>query len=968
MRSNSVSRHLLDNDRRKSQPPRNLKTRSSNSFQMEEWWKCPKYRARTRFSGGSCADLDDFQRTREDLLVNNLDTGDSSKEHMKKLNKKIQFNERHLHKAKVESNSDLRSDQPSNKILRSSAGISSFEVQGDKKWNSMELTESVFYGRKFPMEEHNRRVKSYDYFCSYEDPFMITEFLNGPYHDEDHGIVVSDGLHLSNAKSGSVLHSKPVLGVSFEDDSSVESHRSKETSMNVPADPNQTEDMSLKQKIRFQDKPEENLSSLKTSQKNSIQLEVSRWSQDSKLRRQTFSMAVIPPTRESTSSTTAHTTTGNGTNSFDSVATEHDASGSSSRCGVTTTSIESSATNASTDSTSDSKSHKLHQMRDDSGYKSLEAQQSLRKMESDPPWSAGPLTKTSQMFKFVARKLKVSSSTTKSLEFFRSATGISTSMEDSLGQESNQTSNEIAKQPTIHHKPSFLARRATFLFGFGGADSPISSIFDRRKVCGSEIDAEKINITKEVDKVTRDKPKLKIFEKIASEPTSIRETSSNNEKVSSSLDGSSKINISTDTSIEIERKPKDEKKENEEADITKSQSVPSSTTNSFAVCFNRMLSKAELYISATKSQAESIFLGLSGSVEQPGSPNKDDLQGPTTVPSCSEQTPPISDINSLRSKWKLAAKLVGESWNKNKSFPETVEKFAKHNLREGSSITEETTGCQLEKRNQVDKLISKNESSSLPVIPTSERLQRILEQQKALRSKALVSSFPEQTNDDKRPLQSEKPRLKQLELIKQPQTQKSFQSFELQESQISSHENLVKPLSLDSAVFLSSGRQEPKGVSTFQSYVFKSALPSHVESIKRGDLKTASKKRRAYRDKKQKEELVDLDSEERSTTQRTSTGSTSSPSSRLKDKTFASSSLSTSFSGNDDQEAHSSTSATTDDVTALTFVRHSSGRLVYRDYSVDAKTEAIFNEFLQFDPNLEPKTTKRRKSFNKDEE
>lgn len=946
---------------------------------MEEWWKCPKYRARSKLSGGSCADLDDFQRTRENLPVNNLDTGDSSKEHMKKLSKKIQFNERHLHKAKVVSNSDLRSDQPSKKILISSAKINSFEVQGDKKWNSMELTESVFYERKFPIREHNRRVKSYDYFCSYEDPFKITEFLNGPYHDEDHGIVESDSLRLSNAKICSAIHSKPVLGVSFEDDSSVESHRSKETSLNDRVEPNRSGDMPLKQKIRFQGKPEENTSSLKTSQKNSIQLEVARWSQDSKIRRQTFSMAVIPPTRESTSSTTAHTTTGNGTNSFDSVATEHDASGSSSRCGVTTTSIESSATNASTDSTSDSKSHKLHQMRDDSGYKSLEAQQSLRKMESDPPWSAGPLTKTSQMFKFVAQKFKVSSSTTKSLEFFRSATGISTSMEDSLGQESNQTSKEIAKQPTIHHKPSFIARRATLLFGFGGSENPISSIFDRRKVCGSEIDAEKFNITKEdtkggfvqkispdqVEKVTREKPKLKIFEKIDSEPTSIRETFSNNEKVSSSLDGSSKTNISTVTSIEIakiERKPKDEKQESEEADITKSQSVPSSRTNSFAVCFNRMLSKAELYISATKSQAESIFLGLSGSVEQPGSPNKDDLQGPTTVAFNSEQTPPTSDSNSLRAKWKLAAKLVGESWNKNKSFPETVEKFAKRNIREGNSITEEKL------KNQVDKLISKNESSSLPVIPTSERLQRILEQQKALRSKALVSSFPEQTNDDKRPTRSEKPKLKQLEQIKQPQTQKSFLSFELQESQISSHENLVKPLSLDSSVLSSSGKQEPKGVSNFQSYVFKSALPSQVESIKRGDLKTASKKRRAYRDKKQKEELIDLDSEERSTIHRTSTGSTSSPSLRIKDKIFASSSLSTSFSGNDDQEAHSSTSATTDDVTALTFVRHSSGRLVYRDYSVDAKTEAIFNEFLQFDPNLEPKTTKRRKSFNKDEE
>lgn len=64
-------------------------------------------------------------------------------------------------------------------------------------------------------------------------------------------------------------------------------------------------------------------------------------------------------------------------NSFDSVATDVDAS-ESSHCEVTTTSIESSTTTASTDSTGDAKSsHKLHQMRDDSGYKSLETQQSL---------------------------------------------------------------------------------------------------------------------------------------------------------------------------------------------------------------------------------------------------------------------------------------------------------------------------------------------------------------------------------------------------------------------------------------------------------------------------------------------------------------------------------------------------------------------------------------------------------------
>jgi len=65
-------------------------------------------------------------------------------------------------------------------------------------------------------------------------------------------------------------------------------------------------------------------------------------------------------------------------NSFDSVATDVDRS-SSSHNEVTTTSIESSTTAASTDSTSDSRTqHKLAQMRgDDSGYKSLETQQSL---------------------------------------------------------------------------------------------------------------------------------------------------------------------------------------------------------------------------------------------------------------------------------------------------------------------------------------------------------------------------------------------------------------------------------------------------------------------------------------------------------------------------------------------------------------------------------------------------------------
>ena len=67
-----------------------------------------------------------------------------------------------------------------------------------------------------------------------------------------------------------------------------------------------------------------------------------------------------------------------GENSFDSIETmdtDGDVS-ESSRQEVTTTSFESTGTTDNTDSTGDSASHKLQQMRGDSGYKSLETQQS----------------------------------------------------------------------------------------------------------------------------------------------------------------------------------------------------------------------------------------------------------------------------------------------------------------------------------------------------------------------------------------------------------------------------------------------------------------------------------------------------------------------------------------------------------------------------------------------------------------
>ena len=79
--------------------------------------------------------------------------------------------------------------------------------------------------------------------------------------------------------------------------------------------------------------------------------------------------------------------------SFDSVdAAETDLSDTS-RCEVTTTSFESTTT---TDSTSDSQGHRLQQMRDDSGYKSLETQQSSQHSTldiqglDDPPYPSGP--------------------------------------------------------------------------------------------------------------------------------------------------------------------------------------------------------------------------------------------------------------------------------------------------------------------------------------------------------------------------------------------------------------------------------------------------------------------------------------------------------------------------------------------------------------------------------------------------
>ena len=74
--------------------------------------------------------------------------------------------------------------------------------------------------------------------------------------------------------------------------------------------------------------------------------------------------------------------------SFDSVPTDYDAS-ESSHCEVTTTSIESTTGSSSTSTSADSKACKLHQMRDDSGYKSLETQQSLGRTAAGAPGTVG---------------------------------------------------------------------------------------------------------------------------------------------------------------------------------------------------------------------------------------------------------------------------------------------------------------------------------------------------------------------------------------------------------------------------------------------------------------------------------------------------------------------------------------------------------------------------------------------------
>ena len=852
-----------------------------------------------------------------------------------------------------------------------------------KRWNSAELRKE----RLKSLMSRWKGVHSCIIPAVREDSFTFTEFIDGPFDDADNNVCEWSGL----SKKKSLNFSFPSINTDVSSTPEAITVSNKISLDNLGPSSGIKKSAYL-QKVKLIDtKAQTEFDDLHQNHDKKME-----WRQDSKSKRRDFGKALLERNKRHSS-----LNSNNVPNSFDSIATENDASGSSSRCGATTTSIESTATNASSDSTSDSKSYKLHQMRDDSGYKSLETQQSLKRLEAG---ENGPLQKTSQMFKFVAQKFNKTSSVTKSFETLKSAVTLtenpeairSESLEERNIKPDGKTADSVQDKSSAYtlEKPSFLSKRASILFGFQGKKYENVTIIEsnsNKNVASNKEQVGKSNESKEsvIKNVTGLKSEAE--KKIYPNEVSNEEIFKNEEKYMEKIKPK---NYPQAMDIFSVRQQSTANSQKDAQGPTSKTFNRSSTFNpeekqmnkSFFVSrFTLMLQKAEVLMNSFSE--DPLFERCHNSNNDPNLSSNVHTTFPlpsSTIPFTSNSTPTIS----LKSRWKMAAKLVGDSWSKANSLPETVEQMSKNSFRSNSDSNEVGSSelkpftKPLTEQVQQAVSISTTESSNTPTIPTSLRLQRILEQQKASRNqsslikKSLKDAKPSKAKIPLSPLLGEN---FQSHLTQNPQRPQQFFHSHLQPPAFPSmqestylNEETIKASNILQPYIGSPShkpKQSPNTMPPFINSFLQTSPPqkapvSQISSFKRGDAKTASKRRKAYRTRKQLNEKLFPDDDDTSTFFQTTQKSTIQQKSSLKaipsSSSFSKPSItfSTSISANED----SNTSVTTnEDLFELTFIRQASGRMVYRDYSVDAKTEAIFNEFIQYDPQLE--ASRHRESF-----
>ena len=832
----------------------------------------------------------------------------------------------------------------------------------NKKWSSAEFNEEK--SEKLLVMMDRRRVHSCEIPAFLEDSYMFTEFIDGPYDDGD------------NANyDWNPLSGKRTFNFSFPSVNTDLSSTSEAHAVSQRNDSNSKENLKKQKILKTAFKPKlTNTKSNTVSERTGKQEKKFDWKQDSKAKRQHFGKAFLERNKRHSSFNSS-----NALNSFDSVTTENEASGSSSRCGATTTSMESTATNASSDSTTDSKSHKLHQMRDDSGYKSLETQQSLKKIENN---DFGALQKTSQMFKFVAQK---ASSATKSFDILKSAVTNVNKNQENIRSESLEEkplrkqditfdcNKDKLKTYTIE-KPSFLSKRASILFGFQSNKYPVNSDHKLETTLLSS-NIHGINQANEtpIAKQPQAASNTNFFKNNLNQQNhslDIIQVYKNDEKVI--LRGNSFSNSSqlleptfapqkTPLRFSSTLDPTDSAHNKVETSTEKF-----SNRNFFSSHFNLMLHKAESYISGGKCQSDepkNINSENSPEFKKQTASNQNSNNEkslffstqmnffPNPLPSTTNSTPTVS----IKSRWRLAAKLVGDSWNKANSLPETVENIKNTSFRSNSDSVEISGEREPLKQSLSEKLEQQNtnsESHSMPTIPNSLRLQKILEEQNILRNQlSLTDSKDTQNLNQTKSLKNKIPlspllgKSSHSQLTLNPQ--KSQQTFHLEPSQLEAPQEIKISISQSPQKppiqFLNNFSQNLPIITPPTDDQTYSAGPKHqVNTLTRGDPKSASKRRKAYRTRKKLNDRLMPYDDEQSSQQTQSSSNNSKPS-------F---SFSTSASANEDL-ASNTAKIPSENLSEQNFIKRASERMIYRDYSVDARTEAIFNEFIQYDPQLE---------------
>ena len=774
-------------------------------------------------------------------------------------------------------------------------GVEKIKEECQRQWSSLEISGRESY-RMGDMSK--RRVKSYEEQHKLNmDPLRITEFLNGPFNDEE----VRDA-NGQLAESLPAKHKLIQVGKSFDTPSQKD-----ENSPEIYQDEIQNRVSKKTCKSIVEQGSFEGVVAVSTTEAPHKRVvedqKVRDWRQNSHSRRQSFGNACS--IRRGQRPTLAG-------NSFDSVATDYDAS-ESSHCEVTTTSMESTTTTASTDSTGDSKSHKLHQMRDDSGYKSLETQQSVKR---------SGLQSTSPGVCPVESRLSTAS----------------------CGGLTPVQLQRSFDSPGVHHHEEASRAAADKTGALLGSGSHLSAAeicsmnkqhsLDISRVAGTSKVLPTVGSLKNLGPrpIERRLASVKPFLAISTSQPSVQKEEfskpvldQQSTKKCSSLMETGNYLGKCDQAINLEQSNvchvgSQEIFKSLESDNSKNTTPTSSVANALASKFGRMWLQAEQYISSAKSQAETLL----GKVREAETRPQEEIESERVEMKSREVSPgPQKDIH-YGGKWKAAARMVGDSLNKANSFPETVQKKQLMECRSNSDSIENAS-IYLGNRRSPIKL---NTSVCEKLLVDKE-----VHERNSRKNSMSQSSAAKLNRAETIPNQFELCTGNRF-VVEPPASYQTPYQVQANLGQVEKP-NQVEKL----------GQTEKLGQLNISSkFCQGEVLPKRgpLDLLRRGELKTASKKRRAYRSCKQKEEILDVDTSlEKGQTPQT-----------MESKTF---SIGGSFGSSQDFSGEDGGSSANDDVT---FFQHPSGGFIYRDYSVDAKTEAIFNEFLQFDPELEAKSSR----------